>query len=145
MDDSAFKKHVAMKIKELRNIKGWTRQQAADKLEMSVAGYGNIERGDTDISITRLAQIAEMFGISLVDLLTLNEKTIFNFSGTHNNDCCHNWQVNSSSNEAEKLGLKNELEKCQLIQQAQEKEIENLKQQIVQLQEIIALLKKEAC
>jgi transcriptional regulator with XRE-family HTH domain len=144
MDDSAFKKHVAMKIKELRNIKGWTRQQAADKLEMSVAGYGNIERGDTNISITRLAQIAEMFEISLLDLLASNEKTIFNFTGTHNNDC-HNWQVNSSPNEAEKLGLKNELEKCQLIQQAQAKEIENLKQQIVQLQEIIALLKKEAC
>jgi len=144
MDDSAFKKHLAMKIKDLRHIKGWTRQQAADKLEMSVAGYGNIERGDTDISITRLAQIAEMFEISLADLLTLNEKTIFNFTGTHNNDC-HHWQVTSSLNEAEKLELKNELEKCHLIQQAQAKEIENLQQQIMQLQEIIALLKKETC
>lgn len=145
MDDSAFKKHVATKIKSLRTNKGWSRQQAADKLEMSSGGYSNIERGKTDISITRLAQIAEMFEISLADLLTLSEKTIFNFTGTHNNDCCHNWQVNSSPNEAEKLELKNELEKCQLIQQAQAKEIENLQQQIVQLQEIIALLKKEAC
>jgi transcriptional regulator with XRE-family HTH domain len=139
MDEFAFKQQVGVKIKQLRAIKGWTRQQMADKLEMSLAGYGGIERGETDISITRLAQIADTFEITLTDLLGWNENQVFNFTKTEK---CNNWLVGSTAS-TETITLKNELEKCQLINLAQATEIENLKKQISQLEEINRLLSQK--
>jgi|WetSurMetagenome_2_1015567.scaffolds.fasta_scaffold60672_2 transcriptional regulator with XRE-family HTH domain len=138
MDENALKQQIGLKVRQLRTIKGWSRQQAADKLEMSVAGYGSVERGETDMCITRLAQIAEVFEINLIALLGLDEKTIFNFIKT--SKCSIG--VNPISNDASDINLKHELEKSQLIQQSQTIEIENLKQQIIQLQEINNLLKQ---
>ncbi len=138
MNDNTLKEQIAMKIKQLRTLKGWSREYVADKLEMSAAGYGSIERGETDICITRLTQIAEVFEISLINLLGLDEKTIFNFIKT--SKCSIG--VNPISNDASDINLKHELEKSQLIQQSQKIEIENLKQQIIQLQEINSLLKQ---
>lgn len=140
MDDLEFKKQVGIKIKQLRAIKGWSRQQVADKLEISVAGYGGIERGETDIPITRLAQISEVFEIAVPDLLGWNEKIIFNIKQKDNHN---SYQMNFSSSDMEKLTLKNELEKSQLMQQALQNENEGLKQQIAQLQAIIELLKQQ--
>lgn len=142
MDEYVFKKQIGTKIRQLRAIKHWSRQQVADKLEMSVTGYGGIERGETDISITRLAQLAEVFEISLSDLLGWNEKTIFSITQDNSQDC-NNWQFGSASGDVKELMLNNELEKCRLVQQAQEREIENLKTQIAQLREMLDLLKKE--
>lgn len=137
MDSTFLKKQIGLKIKQLRTIKGWSREQMADKLEMSVAGYGSIERGETDLCITRLTQVAETFEITLVDLLGLTEKMVFNF-GVNSEECNNNWSINTPIDNKE---LKHELEKLQLINQAQTNEIENLKQQVLQLHEIIALLK----
>ncbi len=144
MDELIFKQQVGTKIKQLRSIKGWSRRQMADKLEMSLTGYGEIERGKTDIPITRLQQIADTFEIPLPDLLSWNENKVFNFTQSNNQDCdnWHNWQLSSSDKELNEIMLKNELEKYQLMNQSKDKEIEYLKQQLSQLQEIIALLKK---
>jgi len=127
MDSDTLKKRVGSKIKQFRTIKGWSRQQAADLLEVSLTAYGDMERGKTDVNITRLGQIAEIFEIALTDLLDSTEKNTFN--STHPPD-----KINE-------LILKNDSEKSQLIQQSQTKEIEYLKQQIAQLQEIITLMK----
>jgi len=142
MDEEALKKQIALKIKQLRAIKGWSRQAAADKLEMSLAGYGSIERGETDMCVVRLAQIAKIFEVNLNISFGLDEKTTINFTQQDNKEC-NNWQFNSSPNEInDLLNQKHELEKSQLIQQSQTTEIENLKQQIIQLQEINRLLKQ---
>lgn len=143
MDSTALKKEIGKKIEQIRTVKGLSRDQVADKIKMSAAGYGSIERGETDIRITRLAQLAEIFDITLSDLLGLTEKTVFNFTQTHNNEC-HNWQVSSPLPEFKEFMLQQELEKCQLVQQSQQKEIEYLQRYIEQLQEINTLLKKNS-
>jgi transcriptional regulator with XRE-family HTH domain len=131
---------IGLKIKQLRNIKGWTRQKMADNLEMSIAGYGSIERGETDISIKRLKQIAGIFELSLLDLLAWNENKTFNITQNNTNDC-NNWQLYSSDDNIKALIQSKECEKCEIIKEAQKTEIENLKQQIIQLQDINNLLK----
>ncbi len=138
MNNILLKKQIGLKIKQLRTIKDWSREQMADKLNMSVAAYGNIERGETDLCITRLTKIAEVFEMTLTDLLGVTDKTVF--IQAHNQECA-NWQINPSADK-ELMLIKHELEKSQLMQQAQIKEIENLKQQIEQLKDIIALIKK---
>lgn len=138
MNSDTLEKQIGKKIKQFRTIKGWSRQQAADLLEVSLTAYGSIERGETNISIARLEKIAKIFEIALTDLLGSTEKNVFNFA-QENNRKCNNWQVASLPDS--ELNLKHELEKSQLIQQAQAEKIENLEQQILQLKEIIALMK----
>lgn len=65
---------VHEKIKFMRESKGWTQEEMADKLELSVNGYANIERGETDVQISRLEKIAEIFGIELLELFSFGEQ-----------------------------------------------------------------------
>jgi len=142
MDNSLLKEQIGLKVKQLRTIKNWSREQMADKIGISVAAYGCIERGKTDISVTRLARLAEIFEITLFDLLGITEKNVFNFiTGTHNK--CHNWQVNSPPGATQDSTLQHEIEKYQLIQQSQQKEIEHLQRQLVQLEEINRLSREK--
>ncbi len=42
----------------------------ADQLGLSTTAYGDIERGKTDLTLSRLNQLAGVFGISLLALLS---------------------------------------------------------------------------
>lgn len=57
------------KIRELRQQKNWTQEQAAEKMEMSKNGYANLERGQSAINLNRLEKIAEVFQIDMWELL----------------------------------------------------------------------------
>lgn len=120
------------KIKFIRNMKGWSQEEVAHRLGMSISGYGCIERGETDIPFSRLLYLAKVFEIDLLELLSVNEKNVFNLAGTNNNQS--NWHVNSSDS-MEVIKLRSEVEKLNLLLEQQTKEI-------VYLKEIIELLKK---
>jgi transcriptional regulator with XRE-family HTH domain len=122
------------KIRTIRQLKGWSQEEIAHRLNMSVSGYGSIERGETDVNLSRLEDIAKIFEIDLSELFNLNDKNIF--LGDNNT---HISQINSSSNAKE---LQHQLEKSQLIIEQQTKEIDYLKQQVNDLREINELLKK---
>jgi transcriptional regulator with XRE-family HTH domain len=137
--DNDIKKEIGNKIRQLRTVRGWSRGQMADNLKMSESNYGNIERGEADIKITLLVEIAEIFEITLYDLLGLNEKTVFNFTKTKTT--VNTVGINPTSNNVSDINLLHELEKKVLELKSANNEIENLKVQIAQLQEINALLK----
>ena len=63
------------KIRLIREAKGLTQEQVAEKLEMSPNAYGNIERGENDPKLSKLQKIAEIFEMELSDLIGLAEKT----------------------------------------------------------------------
>lgn len=46
------------------------------KLGMSVTGYAKIEQGKTDAHFSKLEQIAEIFDMDIVELLTFGEKNV---------------------------------------------------------------------
>ncbi len=62
------------KIKNIRKLKNWSQEEIADKLGITASGYGSIERGDTDVNISRLKDIAELFGMDLSELFDSQEK-----------------------------------------------------------------------
>jgi len=64
-------------IKFFRLQKQWTQDDLAEKLNMSSNGYGDIERGDTDVTWSRLEQIAQIFEMDVVDLITFDRKSIY--------------------------------------------------------------------
>jgi len=64
-----MKEKVAEKIRIFRLAKNYSQQNMADELGITVAAYSNIERGVTDITVTRLYQIAEILEISALRFL----------------------------------------------------------------------------
>jgi transcriptional regulator with XRE-family HTH domain len=109
---------------------------------MSPNGYANIERGETDVQISRLEQIAETFGMDLLELLCFGEKNVFYLAGDNNNHFIKNLQSTDFSND--KKELEHELEKARLLLQQKDKEIAYLNDKNNDLKEIISLVKTES-
>lgn len=61
---------IAERIRRLRLTKGLSQQNMAFELGLSPSAYSNIERGVADVNISRLQQIATVFGVDVVALLT---------------------------------------------------------------------------
>lgn len=112
---------VHEKIKFLRLTKDWSQEEVAVKLEMSPNGYGSIERGETDVNLSRLKQIAQLFGVPPSSLFD-DGQNVFNFNGNAQYGGQNNQSHFMGSCSPEYLQLQSELEKqCALNeQQAQE-------------------------
>jgi XRE family transcriptional regulator, regulator of sulfur utilization len=52
---------IGEKIRSLRTIKGYSQENIADILGISSIAYGDIERNKTDVSYSRLEQIAKVY------------------------------------------------------------------------------------
>jgi transcriptional regulator with XRE-family HTH domain len=128
---------VYEKIKNLRKLKGWSQEEIAHKLDMTASGYGSIERGETDVKLSRLKDIATLFEIELSELFDINDKKI-SIGDNSQVENYNNQHINSSSKE-----LQYELKKSRLIIEQQIKEINLLKQQNNDLREINNLLKNK--
>ena len=129
------------KIRLLRQVKGLTQEEVADKLNLSVNGYGKIERGNCDINLHRLEQIAEVFGVEVVELLGTVDRNVFNLSCTNNTDTQLDTHNNQSYTICSNSELQSELEKQQLMIQLKDKEIELRDEKIRHLTEVVELLK----
>ena len=77
MNDNAQKKtnkSVGMNIRTLRHQQGWSQEDVADRLGISIPAFSKIETGVTDINLSRLEQIANVFEVSVVYLLAMDIK-----------------------------------------------------------------------
>src|SRR6195952_4723258 len=66
-------KTLGKKIRLLRHQKSWSQEEVAKRLDISIPAFSKIETGITDINLSRLEQIAALFEMSVVALLTYNE------------------------------------------------------------------------
>ena len=66
-------KTIGKKIRLLRHQRGWSQDDVAKRLEISIPALSKIETGITDINLSRLEQIATLFEMGVVQLLTFNE------------------------------------------------------------------------
>jgi transcriptional regulator with XRE-family HTH domain len=112
---------VNEKIRLVREAKGWTQEEVADKLQMSSNGYGDIERGATDPKLSRLLQLAELFEMKPAELFEPSDKTNINVKVRQNRG---GFSINSS----------NEIETQKFIIEQKDKEIALLKR-IIELME----------
>jgi transcriptional regulator with XRE-family HTH domain len=69
-----MKHKIGERIRKARMLSGLSQQNIADELELTVASYSNIERGVTDITVTRLFQLAKLLNVSVYFLLEENEQ-----------------------------------------------------------------------
>lgn len=61
---------IGKKIKILRQQKGWSQSDIAEMLSISIPAFSKIESDITDINMSRLTQIAGVFGVEVVELLS---------------------------------------------------------------------------
>ena len=61
---------VAKNLRRLRQSRGWTQEELADRVELSVRYVGQVERGQASMSITVLGQFAEALSIDAAELVT---------------------------------------------------------------------------
>jgi transcriptional regulator with XRE-family HTH domain len=66
-------KTLGKKIRLLRHQKGWSQEDVAKRLDISIPAFSKIETGITDINLSRLEQISTLFEMTVVQLLTFNE------------------------------------------------------------------------
>ena len=69
---------IGQKIKKLRELKNFTQSHLASELGITQSAYSKMELGETEVSYTKLARIAEVFGMSPEEIMTFNEQMIFN-------------------------------------------------------------------
>jgi transcriptional regulator with XRE-family HTH domain len=63
---------VGQNIRTLRMKYGWSLRDAARRLDISTSALSKIETGVTDVNLSRLEQIADIFGVNLIQLWELN-------------------------------------------------------------------------
>ncbi len=74
---------LGKKIKFLREMKNLKQENMAALLEMTNNGYGKIERDETDVPYSRLNQIAEVLGMSVADLVNMQDQKIIYSINNH--------------------------------------------------------------
>ena len=67
------------RIKIIRIAKKWSQEIMAEKLEISSSAYGDIERGETELTLSKLEKLAEVFELPLHELVDFREETKVEF------------------------------------------------------------------
>ena len=99
-----MKVEIGQRIRKIRAAQLASQNTIAEKLGITAGAYAKIERGETDPSISRLFQIAEVLKVSINDILEDDSKS----KQARNEPILQN-QVSRLLTEMEKL--KNELKK----------------------------------
>lgn len=58
-------------------MKNLTRDFVAGEMDMSTSGYGKIERGEIDLTISKIYKLATILGVSVSDLLFFDVSLFF--------------------------------------------------------------------
>jgi transcriptional regulator with XRE-family HTH domain len=65
-------------IKKFRELRSMTRDTLADELGMSLSGYSKLERGEVEITLSRIHKIAQVLEVTLDQLLNFDASQVFN-------------------------------------------------------------------
>ena len=117
---------IGNKIKNIRELKNFTQEYMADKLEISQAAYSKLEKGDLKISQAKLNKIAEILDVNLEDIKDFDNKRILN---SYNSIKGNNSNITYSNQDIiliRKL-YEDKINLLEKLVQKQEEEIKNLK------------------
>ena len=90
---------IGQNIRKLRELRNYTQAFMAERLELSVSGYGKIERDETDVSINRLMEIGKILETDYRNILNFDDKQVFNFTGNQNaNGIVQNQKIMTDQN-----------------------------------------------
>jgi transcriptional regulator with XRE-family HTH domain len=79
--------HIHKNLKAFRQANGWSQTDFANRLNISVPAFSKIETGITDPNITRLCQMAEILGVSVIDLISKPGEIAYSVSEVEYREC----------------------------------------------------------
>ena len=126
-------RNVHEKIKEFRKQKGYSYETMAHEMHASAGAYRKIELNETQLSLKRLYQIAEILDTKVEDLLSLNSETEFNQTNNEN--------ATGYQQQIENFYQENK-EKSEKIEQLYELRLKDKEDLISQLKMIVERLSK---
>lgn len=65
---------VGQSIKILRLRNGWNQEDIANRLGISIPAFSKIETGITDVNLSRLEQIANIYEVTLIQLISVDNE-----------------------------------------------------------------------
>ena len=83
-------KKIIGNIKKFRELKNLTRDQIATDLNMSLSGYSKLERGEVDITLSKLNRISHVLDVSISQILNFDVSNVFN---VHDNQTVNGVEV----------------------------------------------------
>ena len=69
---------IGNRIKKIRELKNFTQEHMAKQLRMSQTGYSKIECGESDVTYSKLQEIAKVLGITTEELVLFDQQKYFN-------------------------------------------------------------------
>jgi transcriptional regulator with XRE-family HTH domain len=69
-------KTIGKNIRTFRHQHGWSQEDVANRLGISIPAFSKIETGVTDINLSRLEQIANIYDIDVVQILAMDIEEI---------------------------------------------------------------------
>ncbi|MFD2871190.1 helix-turn-helix domain-containing protein [Mucilaginibacter ximonensis] len=69
-------KTIGQNIRTLRHQRGWSQEDVANRLGISIPAFSKIETGVTDINLSRLEQIADIYEIDVVQIIALESEDV---------------------------------------------------------------------
>lgn len=79
MENENFNLVFGKKVRELRLSNNWSQANVAVKLNISIPAVSKIETGVTDSNMTRVMEIADLFNVTVNDLLVGLANKAFHF------------------------------------------------------------------
>lgn len=125
------------KIRVLREMKNWSQEEMAERVNMSKNGYAKMERGESRLAVETLDKIAQVFDMDMVELINISDKgLVCLFSESNSGTHYGNFYQGSESVLAQN-------EKLQLTIRHQEELLQQKEQELQTLRDVLAILKQE--
>ena len=75
---------IGTKIRKLRELKGLSQENLAEELNLSVNGYGKIERNEVSVSYDRLLSISKVLEVPVETIVGFDNKYIYHNDASKN-------------------------------------------------------------
>lgn len=73
-----MEKKLGDKIRQIRELKGFSQEYIADRLGISQRAYSKLEMNQTRLDWDKITRIAQVFEIDPVDIVSFDDNLIFN-------------------------------------------------------------------
>jgi transcriptional regulator with XRE-family HTH domain len=67
---------IGQNIRAIRHQRGWSQEDVANRLGISIPAFSKIETGVTDVNLSRLEQIADIYEIEVVQILAFESEEV---------------------------------------------------------------------
>ena len=126
-------------IRLLREINQWSQDDMAQRLNMSLNGYAKIERGETKLHLDKLTQIAQVFNIEVIELMTIHDKGMVFLM----NEQCNYMGATYYGTFNHHANNQHEIEKLNLMLQHKDEIIAQKDLELQTLRKLVAILENE--